>query len=127
MTHVWTDYCNIGRRELGWQVTRCRKSAKGSFQPMQDGELKFRKRSDLSERTSDGETLILDRINGQIHHLNSTASYVWTLCDGSSINAIAENLAQAFQIDSAIAEKDVIVLLNEMKRMNLLETCDNLI
>ena len=93
---------------------------------MLDKDLKHKKRQDLNERTSEGETLILDRVNGQIHHLNSTASYVWKHCDGSSANAIAEKLVEAFQIDSASAERDVIVLLSEMKRMNLLETCDNL-
>ena len=93
---------------------------------MLDKELKLKIRPDLNERTFEGETLILDRINGRIHHLNSTASYVWKQCDGSSAKAIAEKLVQAFQIDLATAERDVIVILTEMERMNLLETCDNL-
>ena len=92
---------------------------------MLDKELKLRIRPDLNERTLEGETLILDRINGQIHHLNSTASYVWKQCDGSSTRAIAEKLAQAFQIDLASAEKDVSALLSEMTRMNLLEICND--
>jgi len=92
---------------------------------MLDNELKIKKRSDLNERTSDGETLILDRINGQIHHLNLTASYIWEQCDGLSTAAISERLAQAFQIDLATAERDVILLLSEIKRMNLLEICDS--
>jgi hypothetical protein len=93
---------------------------------MLDKDLKPKRRPGLNERTSEGETLILDRINGKIHHLNSTASYVWRQCDGSSAKAIAEKLAQAFQIDLATAERDVIVVLSEMKGKNLLETCDNL-
>ena len=91
---------------------------------MRDKDLKPRKRADLNERTSEGETLILDRINGQIHHLNSTASYVWKLCDGSPAKAIADKLVQAYQVDLATAERDVLVVLSEMKRMNLLETFD---
>jgi len=55
----------------------------------------------------------------------STASYVWKQCDGSSTRAIAEKLAQAFQIDLASAEKDVSALLSEMTRMNLLEICND--
>jgi hypothetical protein len=93
---------------------------------MLDKDLEPRKRAGLNERASEGETLILDRINGQIHHLNSTASYVWKHCDGSSTKAIAERLVQAFQVDLATAEKDVLVVLREMKRVNLVETCDNL-
>ena len=92
---------------------------------MLDKELKLKIRPDLNERTFEGETLILDRINGQIHHLNSTASYVWKQCDGSSTRAIAEKLAQAFQIDRARAEKDVGALLSEMAKMNLLEICND--
>ena len=91
---------------------------------MLDKELKLKKRPDLNERTSEGETLILDRINGQIHQLNSTASYVWKHCDGSSTSAIAEKLAQTFHIDRVSAEKDVVALLSEMRTMNLLETGD---
>ena len=93
---------------------------------MLDKKRKPKKRPDLNERTSEGETLILDRINGQIHHLNSTASYVWKQCDGSSAKSIAEKLVQAFQIDLTTAEKDVLVVLSEMKKMNLLVACDNL-
>jgi len=93
---------------------------------MLDKEHKLNRRTDLSERTLEGETLILDRTNGQIHHLNSTASYVWKHCDGLSSRTIAERLTQAFQIDPGSAETDVIALLSEMKTMNLLETCDNL-
>ena len=93
---------------------------------MLNKDLKPKKRPGLNERTAEGETLILDRINGQIHHLNPTASYVWKQCDGSSAKAIAEKLVHAFQVDLATAERDVLVVLSEMKRVNLLETCDNL-
>jgi Coenzyme PQQ synthesis protein D (PqqD) len=92
--------------------------------PMLDKDLRPKKRPGLNERTSEGEVLILDRINGRIHHLNPTASYVWKQCDGSSAKAIAEKLVQAFQIDLATAERDVNKVLGEMKRMNLLEICD---
>jgi hypothetical protein len=91
---------------------------------MLDKDLRPKKRPGLNERTSEGEVLILDRINGRIHHLNPTASYVWKQCDGSSAKAIAEKLVQAFQIDLATAERDVNKVLGEMKRMNLLEICD---
>ena len=92
---------------------------------MLDKELKFKKRPDLNERTSEGETLILDRVNGLIHHLNSTASYIWKQCDGASTQVIAEQLAQAFHIDAARAEKDVVALLSELSKVNLLEVCEN--
>ena len=92
------------------------------FYPMLDTEFKLNKRKDVSERTIEGETLILDRTNGRVHHLNSTASYIWRHCDGLSTKAIAKQLAEAFQVDAAIAEPDVVALLGEMRTMNLLET-----
>ena len=70
--------------------------------------------------------MLLDRANGQIHHLNATATYVWKHCDGLPSKAIAEKLAHAFQIDSRSAESDVLALLGEMNAMKLLETGDNL-
>ena len=88
---------------------------------MSDKELKHKKRLDLSERTLEGETVILDRASGQIHHLNSTASFVWKRCDGASTHSIVEQLAQAFHVSPAKAEKDVIALLSEFKKVNLLE------
>jgi len=115
----------LPKARVGLQVTRCSKSADRLF-TMFDKNLRPKKRPGLNERTSEGEVLILDRINGRIHHLNSTASYVWKQCDGSSAKAIAERLVQAFHIDLDTAERDIIVVLTEMERMNLLETCDNL-
>ena len=88
-------------------------------------ELTLKRRRDLSERTLEEETVILDRANGQIHHLNATASYVWKNCDGLSVKAIAERLAEVYQIDRRGAEKDVVQLLREMNAMKLLESCDN--
>src|SRR5262245_13619401 len=89
---------------------------------MLDTEFKLNKRKDVSERTIEGEILILDRSNGRVHHLNSTASYIWQHCDGLTTKAIAKQLAEAFQVDAALAEPDVVALLGEMKTMNLLET-----
>ena len=88
-------------------------------------EPKLKKRLGLNERTSDGETMILDRTNGQIHHLNSTASQIWQQCEGSSAKTIAGTLAQTFQIDRTKAEKDVASLLGKMRAMGLLEVVKN--
>lgn len=87
-----------------------------------DAELRLKKRKDVSERTLEGETLILDRSNGRVHHFNPTASYIWQHCDRLSPRTIARQLAEAFQVDASSAEHDVIALLDEMKTMNLLET-----
>lgn len=117
--HLWNQPC---LRRLGSWFAGSRR-ADGSFE-MFDKELKLNRRRDLREGTLEGETVILDRTNGQIHHLNATASFVWRHGDGLSSKAIAERLAQAFQIDPISAETDVVGLLGELKTMNLLETSD---
>jgi hypothetical protein len=86
----------------------------------------LRRCSELSFRIVGEEIVILDRANGLVHQLNSTASYIWNHCDGSSMTQkIIEQLAQAFEIDPVRAEKDVIGVLGEMKKLNLLEYSDH--
>ena len=83
----------------------------------------LKRRSDLSVRAVDQETVILDRARGLIHQLNSTASYVWDQCDGcSTTDGIVERFAQTFEIDPVSAERDVIKLLSEIRALNLLES-----
>src|SRR5687767_5496296 len=108
---------------VGEHVMRYKKPPVDSF-TMLDSKLKPKKRPGLNERTSDGATFIVDRITGHIHHHNPTASYLWNQCDGSPATSIAERLVEAFQIDLATAQRDLIVLLREMSRMNLLEPYD---
>ena len=43
-----------------------------------------RRRVNLSVRTIDGETVVLDRDGGFVHQLNDSATYVWKHCDGSA-------------------------------------------
>src|SRR5688572_25028723 len=40
-------------------------------------------RPDLVTRTIDGEVVILDQSAGTVHHLNATASHIWSECDGT--------------------------------------------
>ena len=89
-------------------------------------EKPLRRCSDLSFRMVGEEIVILDRANGLVHQLNSTASYIWKQCDGSSkTQRIIEQLAHAFEVDPVSAERDVIGVLGEMKKLNLLEYSDH--
>ena len=80
---------------------------------------------DLEVRTVDDETVILDRDGEHIHQLNTTASFVWDRCDGSSTVAeIAAELAEAFGVDSELTSKDVEEVVLQFSQLGLLDNPD---
>ena len=79
------------------------------------------RRSDLSVRMIEGETVILDRHRKLIHQLNQTASYIWGRCDGrSTVAEIARELAGAFHINVDSAARDTASVVRELERMGLI-------
>ena len=86
------------------------------------GEWVPKRRSDLNYRTIDGETVILNREEGQLHQLNPTASFIWDCCDGNSnIAEIIDRLAGAYEVEPSAARKDVEEVLLKLRKSNLLE------
>lgn len=81
-----------------------------------------RRRSDVRMRVIEGETVVLDRHGGLIHQFNQTASYIWERCDGkSTAAAIAQQLAEAFDVHPATAADDVAAIMRQLQELNLLE------
>ena len=86
------------------------------------GELYPKRRSDLSYRTINSETLILNRKKKRLHQLNPTASFIWDCCDGNSnIAEIIDRLVAAYEVDSRTAREDVEKILSNLRSSNLLE------
>lgn len=80
------------------------------------------RRSDLSVRIIEGETVVLDRHRRLIHQLNKTASYIWKSCDGkSTVTEIANELAEAFRIDVDSAERDTVTVVAELESLGLIK------
>jgi len=80
------------------------------------------RRSDLSVRIMEGETVVLDRHRRLIHQLNKTASYIWERCDGkSTVAEIANELAEAFGIDVDSAERDTVTVVEELESLGLIK------
>lgn len=78
-------------------------------------------RTNLSTQEIDGELVILDKDNGQIHQLNSVASTIWKYIEsGLDIQAISEQLIQSFEIDEATAKNDLDKILQQFKEQKLL-------
>ena len=82
-----------------------------------------KRRSDVSVRVVEGETVVLDRQEELIHQLNQTASYIWARCDGKSGMAeIASQLAEEFGIDPETVARDVAGIVGQIQSLNLLES-----
>jgi len=81
-----------------------------------------KQRSDISIRTIEGQTLILDRAAEQIHRLNPTASLIWARCDGHrTISEIAEELTGSFDVDLETACEAVHTTLHRLDELGLLD------
>ena len=85
----------------------------------------MRPRSDIIVREVNGETVILDRSTGLLHTLNATASFVWHRLGGrQTVQDIAQALSRRFDVDIAVAEKDVAAVIARMREQQLLQEDD---
>lgn len=83
--------------------------------------LKPRIREDLTVVELDGEIVIYDERGDDIHHLNPTASVVFSLCDGgSTVREMAREIAEAFGAPEDQVEREVRPLLREFRKAGLL-------
>ncbi|MGH2572307.1 MAG: PqqD family protein [Actinomycetota bacterium] len=83
--------------------------------------LKPRIRDDLTVVELDGEIVIYDERADDIHHLNPTASVVFSLCDGrSTVREMAIEIAGAFGAPEDQVEREIRPLLREFRKAGLL-------
>ena len=81
-----------------------------------------KRRSDVSARLVDGETVVLDRQADMVHQLNQTASFIWHQCDGQrTTREIVDQVVAAFDVDPDTAEASVKAALQQFERLGLLE------
>ena len=79
-------------------------------------------RQDLTVVELDGEAVIYDDESGELHHLNPTATVVFTLCDGTAtVKELSADIADAFSQPAHEVERQVRALLREFRKVNLLE------
>lgn len=82
--------------------------------------LRLKRRMDIKSRLVDGEMVVLDRPHGFIHQLNRTATFIWEQCDGEHTAAeIASHMCENFEVDPTTALNDVIQILNELRKLAL--------
>ena len=78
-------------------------------------------RSGLVIRVVDGEAVVLDRANDQVHRLNATATCVWNQCDGSrSVEEVAAVVAATFAADPERVLTDTRGVVDQLRELGLL-------
>ena len=71
----------------------------------------------------DGESVVLDRTNGRLHHLNGPASAIFLACDGQvTQDEIVRELAEAFGGPPERIAADVDALVGQLRASGLLES-----
>ena len=83
---------------------------------------RLRARDDITAIELDGEGVVYDARNGNLHHLNRTAWLVFSLCDGTgTARELSADIAEVFRTDPAQVESQVRSLLRTLKREELVE------
>lgn len=83
-------------------------------------------REGLNVRYVELEAIILDRETDKVHHLNPSASYIWSRFDGyTAIDDIIQSLIEDFNVDPAEASKEVTDLVEQFSQLNLLVACSD--
>lgn len=83
----------------------------------------FRRLHALPFRTLDGETVIVNPRQREVHVLNGTASRIWeALADWHTLPEVVTILAdeEGFDVPSAVVEEDVLQFLDEMMDKGLI-------
>lgn len=82
-------------------------------------------RADLAVVELDGEAVIYDERDGSLHHLNPSATLVFSLCDGSSsTQQIAADISESFGVAAEEVEAQLRGLLRQFRRAGLLERAE---
>ena len=83
--------------------------------------IKPKVREDLAIVELDGEAVIYDEANESLHHLNPTATLIFSLCDGTgTVRECSTDIAEAYGLDPAEVEREVRGLLREFRKSSLL-------
>jgi hypothetical protein len=86
-----------------------------------DRQFAFVPRSDLAVEAIDGDLVILDKMQGQIHQLNGTASFIWSaIAAGNTLVTIARKLAEQFDVSQDTAATDIEMVVSKFASLNLL-------
>ncbi len=82
---------------------------------------RLRKMDHLIQHDMDEEVLVYDPVVDRTHRLNSSATLIWELCDGTrSLEDIARALTEQFEVEFEIALQDARTVLEQLREEQLL-------
>jgi len=82
----------------------------------------YRVKPGLIAQSVDGELLILNREQQQIHQLNPVASFIWNKLDGQQSNdQLVTAIIEKYEVEQDVAKHDLESLLSELSDLNLIE------
>jgi hypothetical protein len=79
-----------------------------------------RRNERVAARVVEGKALIVVIDEKQLHRLNEVGTRVWELCDGRSVEAIADAVVDEFEVDKATALSDVERFVDELHKCGAL-------
>lgn len=69
----------------------------------------------------EGEAVLLNEADGMVHHLNPSATLLWSCFDGeASLAEIIGDLAEAFEVDATLMTEQVLTMTRDLGRRALL-------
>ncbi len=84
-------------------------------------ESSVRRRADVRVHRLDDEGLVYDPRSSDTHHLNATAMFIWSRCDGlHTCHAMADALAGQFDVSERAAFEHVDRTIEEFHKRRLL-------
>jgi hypothetical protein len=76
----------------------------------------------LLEADVDGELIALSVDSGTCYGFNPTATRIWALLEQpKSLSALCDALVADFEVDRATCERDVVALLDDLRKDGLIE------
>ena len=82
----------------------------------------YRVKPGLIAQSVDGELLILNREQEQIHQLNPVASFIWQELDGQvPIEQLVMAITNKYDVEQDVAKHDLESLLSELSDLQLIE------
>ena len=80
---------------------------------------------DLVSCDLDGETALMSVENGKYYAMDPVGSRIWALLEQARpVSAICSLLLEGFEVEPSQCEHDVLALLNELARNNLIKVVD---
>lgn len=84
--------------------------------------MKPKAREDLTVVELDGEAVIYDEVGGDLHQLNSSATIIFALCDGTqTVKQMSAEIAEVFSLASQDVEAQVRTVVRDLRSAGLLD------